>query len=101
MLQAAPQKIDFQRLTADLPLQFSHLAFVCAALAVAGKRLPAEFLDLPPPAVQHVRVDLASLGHLGYRDAQPQPSNSFFLKFPGVLPSRSHDTILHSLEIVS
>src|SRR5690348_8721109 len=101
MLQAAPQKIDLQCLTADFTLQFGYLAFVRAALAVAGKRLSAEFLNLPPPAVQHVRVDLAGPGDLGYRHPQTQPSNSLFLKFPGELPSRSHDTILHSLKIVS
>src|SRR5215469_2986147 len=101
MLQAAPQKIDLQRLAADFTLQFGHLAFVDPALPVAGKGLHTVFLDLTPPAVQHVRVNLAGLRHFGYRGPEAQPPNGFLLELPGELPSRSHDTILHSLKIVS
>jgi len=69
-LQTAPQKIDLQCLTADFPFQFGHLAVVGPALSVASKGLHTVFLDVTAPAVQHVRVDFARLGHLGYRDAQ-------------------------------
>ena len=65
MLQATPQKIDLQRLPAYLPLQFGDLAFVGPALAVAREGLRPVVLQFPPPAVQHVRVDLAGPRHLG------------------------------------
>jgi hypothetical protein len=61
MLQAAPQKIDLQRLAADFPFQFGHPALVGAALSVAGKRLYAELLDLSPPAVQDVGLTSQAL----------------------------------------
>jgi len=65
MLQATPQKIDLQRLPTYLPLQFGDLTLVGPAPAVAGKGLCSVVLQFPPPAVQHVRVDLPGPRHLG------------------------------------
>ncbi len=65
MLQASPQKIDFQRLAADLPLQLGHMLLLGATQAVAGKRLGPVVPQLPFPAVQHVRVHLTGPRHLG------------------------------------
>jgi len=66
MLQATPQKIDLQRLPTYFPLQFGDLALVGTALAVAREGLRSVVLQFLPPAVQHVRVDLAGPRHLGY-----------------------------------
>jgi hypothetical protein len=41
MLQASPQKIDLQRLPADLPFQLGDPAFLNPALSVPDKRLGA------------------------------------------------------------
>ena len=65
MLQATPQKIDLQSLPTYLPLQFGDLAIVGPALAISREGLPSVVLQFPPPAMQHVRVDLAGSRHLG------------------------------------
>ena len=64
MLQASPQKIDLQRLPADLPFQLGDPSFLHTALSVADKRLAAVLAQLAPPAVQHVGVHLAGAGNL-------------------------------------
>src|SRR5689334_6239488 len=78
------------------PFHHGHVRTV-----LTGKRLHPVLLDLPPPAVQYVWVDLAGLGYLGHRDSQPEPPPGFFLELPGELPSGSHYTILHSMKSVS
>jgi hypothetical protein len=49
MLQASPQKIDFQRLAADLTFQLGDLILLSAALAVAQERLGSVFPQFPLP----------------------------------------------------
>src|SRR5450755_4527340 len=101
-LQAPLQKIDLQRLLADLALQLGDAAFRPALLAVARKDIARSLTELPPPAVQHVGVHLQRprrLAH-GYPLFQPPYSGQFELL--GELPTRqSHDSILHSMKIES
>jgi hypothetical protein len=54
MLQASPQKIDLQGLTADLALQLGDPALLGTALPIAGERPGTVVLELAPPAVQDV-----------------------------------------------
>jgi hypothetical protein len=51
-LQAPLQKIDFQRLLADLALQLSDFRFIPPPLPLAGKGVAGTFSEFLPPTVQ-------------------------------------------------
>src|SRR6202035_256245 len=72
-LQAPLQKIDLQRLLADLALQVSDPAFGPALLPVTRKRIAWPLADLTPPAVQNVWVHFQSPSHLAQRYPLLQP----------------------------
>src|SRR5258706_10667803 len=99
-LQASPQKIDLQRLAADLAFQVGNPVLVGAVSAVTQKRLASEFPQLPLPAVQDVRIYLTGAGHLGKRGPQVQPPDGGSLKLFGELSSRqTHGSFLHWMKI--
>src|SRR4051794_23560949 len=94
MLQASPQKIDLQRLTADLTFQLGEPAFLHAALSVARERLGPVLPQLTPPTVQHVRVYFAGARHLCQRGPQFKSPGGLLLELLRELPSRrSHSSI--------
>jgi hypothetical protein len=72
MLQASPQKINFQRLPPYLSLQLGNLVLFPPWLPVAGKCADSMIAKLPPPPVQHVRVYFTRPRHLGDTRAQFQ-----------------------------
>jgi hypothetical protein len=55
VLQAPLQKIDLQRLLADLSFQFRHPAFGPALFSITWKRVARTLSELPAPPVQRIR----------------------------------------------
>ena len=96
------QKIDLQRLLADLALQLRDPAFRPAPLPVAGKGVARPLPELTPPAVQHVGIHFQRARHLGYRNPFFQPPYRGQLELLGEPPVRqSHDSILLSMDFES
>src|SRR5260221_4616592 len=94
-LQAPFQKIDLQGLLADLALQLSDAAFRPALRSVARKRVAWPTPELPPPAVQHVGIDLQRPRR--FADGSPllQPPHRGQLELFGEQPAwQPHDSIL-------
>lgn len=100
-LQALLQKMDLQRLLADLTFQFCNPAFRPAPVAIAAKGVSRRLPELPPPAMQHVRAYLQRPRDLADRNSSFQPRNSSELELFRELPERqSDDTILRSMDFV-
>jgi len=101
-LQAPLQKIDLQRLLADLSLQLGDSPLRPAPLSVARKDIARPLPELTPPTMQHVGVDFQPPRHLRDRNPCLQPPHGGQLELPGELPARQpHDSILHSLDFES
>jgi hypothetical protein len=101
-LQAPFQKIDLQRLLADLPFQIRYPTFRPPRLSIAGKCVTGSLAELPAPAVQHIRVHFQPTCYL--RDRYPlfQPPDGGQFKLLRELPAYcTHDSILHSLDFES
>jgi len=72
-LQASFQKIDLHRLPADLPFQFGYSVLLRSSLPHARERLLWRMLELFPPPVQQVWIDLAPSRYFSNRRAPVQP----------------------------
>src|SRR5215471_5715746 len=72
-LQAALQKIDLQRLLADLPFELGNLGFIPAAFAESRKRVIRSLSELLPPTMEQVRIDFKCPRYLGGRCTRVKP----------------------------
>jgi len=88
MLPASPQKIDLQRLLADLALQLRNTLLLGPLQTQTGKGFLPVLPNFFAPAVQQIRIDLASPRHPRDGRAQIQPPKGGFLELLGEFPSR-------------
>gem|GEM_PF-3391810 len=66
-LQAPFQKIDLECLLADFSFQLGHAAVVRMPIPQTRKGVLSRMLEILPPAVQQVRINLARSRHCGNR----------------------------------